>query len=171
MKIAFLDRDGTIIEDYKDSQWSFIEKPIFVSTAIETLQFLSSRDFKIIIITNQYLIEEGIITMKQFNNINNQIIDILRKNNIEVLDIFFCPHARNTECNCRKPNVGMLLKAIEKYAEVDLSNSFVCGDSDCDVEMGLRMKLKSFGINNKTNFLSADYTRINKLSDLMMYIT
>ncbi|MCM3744358.1 hypothetical protein M3193_09405 [Sporosarcina luteola] len=53
MKIAFFDRDGTIIQDYSDEKWSSITQPKFLPGSIETLQEVMQRGFKIIVITNQ----------------------------------------------------------------------------------------------------------------------
>ena len=54
MKIAFFDRDGTIIEDYLDHEWTRIKRPIFIEGSINTLKEVIKKGYKIIIITNQY---------------------------------------------------------------------------------------------------------------------
>ena len=69
MKVAFFDRDGTIIEDYPDNVWTEVKEPKFIEGAIEVLQNLIQLDYKIIIITNQYLINEGFITLDQYTRI------------------------------------------------------------------------------------------------------
>jgi D-glycero-D-manno-heptose 1,7-bisphosphate phosphatase len=53
---------------------------------------------------------------------------------LELLDIFCCPH-NNNECDCRKPKPGMLLQAAEQY-NIDLSASWMIGDSATDIEAG-----------------------------------
>ena len=53
-------------------------------------------------------------------------------NNIDILDVFFCPHGPESTCNCRKPKPGMLLDAKEKY-NIDMDNSWMIGDKEADV--------------------------------------
>ena len=67
MKVAYIDRDGTINKDYPDADWRAIKEPEFLPNAIEGLKQLSSMGFKLIIITNQYLINDGIITQSDYH--------------------------------------------------------------------------------------------------------
>jgi D-glycero-D-manno-heptose 1,7-bisphosphate phosphatase len=128
MKVAFLDRDGTIIEDYEDHAWSVVEKPIFLPKAIEGLKKIRESGYEIIIITNQYLIGENIITIEQYHKITALMLDELRRHGVEIFDIFFCPHSRNTNCQCRKPKTGMIDAALKKYPTIYLPSSFLAGD-------------------------------------------
>ncbi len=103
--VAFLDRDGTIIKDYPDSMRGDIKFPEFLEGLIEVLQRIKNIDFEIIIITNQYLIGEGIVTLEGYQNFNNLFLKTLNQNGINVLDVFYCPHAKNQNCNCIKPGL------------------------------------------------------------------
>lgn len=147
MKIAFLDRDGTIIEDYEDEKWREIEKPVFLKGAIEALKIIKQKGYEIIIVTNQYLINERIITLDQYKKINQRFLNYLNANNIKVLDVFFCPHSKEEKCDCFKPKPGLIKQALEKYPNIDLSNSFIVGDSKSDVKLGKHFNLLCFGIN------------------------
>ena len=53
-------------------------------------------------------------------------------NNIEILDVFHCPHSPNDRCSCRKPMPGMFLKAQKKY-DINMKNSWVIGDKEADI--------------------------------------
>ena len=88
MKIAFFDRDGTIIKDYPDEKWSTVTQPEFLTGSIETLQQVMRRGFKIIIITNQYLINEGYISIQQYEEMNEKMMKELTRHEIEILDVF-----------------------------------------------------------------------------------
>ncbi|MDX8047161.1 hypothetical protein SH601_14310 [Gracilibacillus sp. S3-1-1] len=70
MNIAFFDRDGTIIEDYPDHEWTFKKHPVFINGAIDTLQKVVNEGYQIIIVTNQYIINEGYITWEEYQHIN-----------------------------------------------------------------------------------------------------
>ena len=109
MKIAFFDRDGTIIKDYPDEKWSTVTQPEFLTGSIETLQQVMRRGFKIIIITNQYLINEGYISIQQYEEMNEKMMKELTRHEVEILDVFYCPHGRQEGCNCCKPQTGMIL--------------------------------------------------------------
>lgn len=146
MKVAFFDRDGTIIEDYPDSVWTGVDKPQFIDGAIEALQHLVQLNYKIIIITNQYLINEGYITIAQYTQITEKLLQELNNHDVPVLDIFYCPHSRDEECECHKPSPGLINQAIRKYPTINLADSFMIGDSECDVELALNFGIKGFGI-------------------------
>ena len=169
MKVAFFDRDGTIIEDYPDNIWSEVHEPKIIEGAIEVLQHLIRLDYKIIIITNQYLIDEGFITLDQYSKITEKLLLKLNNHNIEVLDLFYCPHSRNVECDCHKPNPGMIKKAIGKYPDINLANSFMIGDSECDVELALNIGIDGFGI-GVTSVQRDGFIYIKNIKELMSRI-
>ncbi|HHX69183.1 MAG: HAD family hydrolase [Miniphocaeibacter sp.] len=147
MKVAFLDRDGTINKDYKDEQWSKIEEPEILPGSIEGLKYLQNKGFKFIIITNQYIIGENYITTKQYKDFNIKLLEILKDNGINIEDIFYCPHSREEKCNCIKPKIGMIEQANRKYPSIDMSESIFIGDSKCDMELAENIGVKFFGIN------------------------
>ena len=146
MKIAFLDRDGTINKDYPDTAWAYIEKPEILPGAIEGMCELLARGYEIVIITNQYTIGEGFITLEQYQNFTNKLLTILNGNSVRVLDIFYCPHARTDNCDCCKPRTGLIEQALAKYPDINLNESFMCGDSVSDMECAKQMGLAFYGI-------------------------
>ena len=72
MKVAFLDRDGTIIADYPDAQWAHVQEPLFLDGAIDALRSIRAKGYAIIVVTNQYLIGEGFITPEQYQTLAEQ---------------------------------------------------------------------------------------------------
>jgi len=114
MKVAFFDRDGTIIEDYPDHKWTHIKDPVFLADSIETLKGVNQRGYEIIIITNQYLLNEGFISIEQYKDITEKMMDVLTRQGVKILDIFYCPHSRTEGCNCIKPRTGMIAEAMKK---------------------------------------------------------
>ena len=147
MNVAFLDRDGTIIKDYPDKDLANVKYPEFLEGSIKTLKYIKSKNFETIIITNQYLIGEGIITLEEYMKFNNLFLKILNGNDVNILDVFYCPHARNQNCNCRKPNPGLINQALNKYPSIDLDESFYVGDSLCDMQLAKNFNLTFYGIN------------------------
>ena len=158
MKVAFLDRDGTIVRDYPDREWVNIKTPEFLEGSIETLKHIKNKGFEIIIITNQYLIGEKIITLEDYQSFNDLFLKTLKRNSVDILDVFYCPHARSEKCNCIKPNPGLINQALHKYPDIDLKESFYVGDSLCDMQLAKSFNLMFYGINlpckNQINDLS-----------------
>jgi len=70
-------------------------------------------------------------------------------------DIFFCPHTPDDHCSCRKSEIGMGLQAVEKY-DIDVSQSYMIGDKDKDIEFGSRLGCKrSIMVGEDTSFSDA----------------
>ncbi len=167
LKVAFLDRDGTIIKDYDEEEWKRKTEPEFLNGSIDALKKIRSMNYEIIIITNQEIINKKLISLGQYYKFTDKLLEKLKENNIQVLDILYCPHTDEEKCNCRKPKPGMVLKACEKY-NIDMNKSFVVGDTRSDEGLVEYFKLKFFGVNyspeNKNNL------RVNSLLDIIKYI-
>lgn len=170
MKVAFFDRDGTIIEDYPDHKWTYIKNPVFLTDSIQTLKRVNEKGYEIIIITNQYLINEGFISLEQYNDITEKMLYELSGQEIKVLDIFYCPHRRNEGCDCIKPQTGMIRKAIMKYPNINPEHSFMIGDSIVDVELAINMKIKGFGLGVGSTVNMKNIHVLDNLKDLLAYI-
>ena len=146
-KVIFLDRDGTInVEKSYLHKWEDFE---FEKNAIEGLKKLKNLGYEFIVVTNQSGIGRGYYTEEDLVTLNNQMTKKLKEFGIEILECFYCPHhpekgigKYKVDCNCRKPNPGMLLEGIKKY-DVDIENSFMIGDKKGDLEAGKKAGLKS----------------------------
>ncbi len=132
-KALFLDRDGVINIDsgyvYK------IEDFIFCDGVFEALRHFQNLGYLIIIITNQSGIGRGYYKKEDFVNLTNYMLDEFKKKNIHVKKVFFCPHAPEEKCTCRKPKPKMILDAIKEF-DIDTKNSIMVGDKLSDVEAG-----------------------------------
>lgn len=151
MKVAFFDRDGTIIYDYPDNEWQGITQPVFLPHAKKAMKHVLNHGYEIIIITNQYLIGEEIITKKQYLDLTELMIKELRESGVDILDIFYCPHARDEKCNCRKPLTGLVNQALNRYPSIVLEESFIVGDSVCDIQLAQNLNMTSYGIRVKSD--------------------
>jgi len=130
IKTIFLDRDGVINKE--KGYLHKIKDFEFISGVFETCRYLQGLNYKIIIITNQSGISRGLYTENDFQIINNWMISEFKKNDINILDVFHCPHSPESNCNCRKPKPGMLIKAKNKY-KIDMQNSWMLGDKESDI--------------------------------------
>lgn len=168
MKVAFLDRDGTIIEDYEDEIWRDVTEPTFLDGSIDALKGITLKGYEIIVITNQYLINEEIITLEQYQDFTRKFAKVIKENGAKILDIFYCPHSKEKNCSCMKPKDGLIKMALEKHSEISLKDSFIVGDSLCDIELGEKLGIKTFGIGidqREGNTLS-----LNSLGDVLKYL-
>ena len=168
MKVAFIDRDGTIIKEYPDEEWRYVTEPILLKDSLEGIIGIRKKGYEIIIVTNQYLINEGIITLSQYKTFTESLIQELVRNGITILDVFYCPHSRDENCDCIKPKTGLIDMALERYSEIELSKSFVAGDSMCDVELGHKLGIRTFGINIKLQL--ENYISVESLLDIVKYL-
>ena len=130
IKTIFLDRDGVINKE--KGYLHKIKDFEFISGVFETCRYLQGLNYKIIIITNQSGISRGLYTENDFQIINNWMISEFKKNDINILDVFHCPHSPESNCNCIKPKPGMLIKAKNKY-KIDMQNSWMLGDKESDI--------------------------------------
>lgn len=145
MKVAFLDRDGTIVRDYPDEEWRGRTEPEFLDGSIEGSKALQDAGYHLIIITNQYIIGEGHISIQEYEIFTQKLLHRLHAEGVNILDIFYCPHSRNDGCSCCKPAPGLIEQAIAKYP-IDLSLSLFVGDSISDQKLAQHFGLSFYGI-------------------------
>jgi D-glycero-D-manno-heptose 1,7-bisphosphate phosphatase len=138
---VFIDRDGTIMEDCQ--YCSRPEDVRIFSGVLEALRRLKSQGFKLIIITNQSGIGRGLFTLDQYREVEAEVLRQLGDGLIEAT--YYCPDAPGQHSNCRKPAPGMVLKATRDH-EIDLSGSFLIGDSEIDVDCAHNARVRAIRV-------------------------
>lgn len=98
--------------------------------------------YEIIIITNQSGIERGYYTKKQFLKLTEWMIKEFNKNGINILKVYYCPHTPDENCNCRKPNTGMIDNATSDY-QINLEKSWLIGDKNSDIKTAKNASIKN----------------------------
>jgi len=135
-KIAvFVDRDGTICKDvhYMSDPSQFELLP----TVAEGIALLNRLGVKVIVVTNQSGVARGYFTEEDLNNIHRHMVKVLLEKGARIDGIYYCPHHPDEGCHCRKPNIGLLLKAAKEF-NLDLKSCFIIGDRALDIEAGRR---------------------------------
>ena len=132
-KAIILDRDGVLIED-KNYSYKIGDLEVLPGV-IEGLKQLQE-EFIFFIVTNQSGIGRGYYTVEDFHKYNNHLIAILEDNDIKIEKTFFCPHVREDNCDCRKPN-PKYLKEIADQWDIDLESSWMIGDHPSDIQFGI----------------------------------
>jgi D-glycero-D-manno-heptose 1,7-bisphosphate phosphatase len=136
---VFVDRDGTICFDKH-----YLADPAgleFIPTVVDGLRKLTKAGVPIIIVTNQSGVARGYFTEGTLVKIHKELVKILEKQGVSILDIFYCPHMPDAGCDCRKPAPGLLIRASKKHG-IELSKSYVIGDRMMDVELAHKVNAK-----------------------------
>ena len=160
-KAVFLDRDGVINKERKDYVKSIKEFQI-LDNIPEAIKMLKEKGFLVIVITNQSAINRGLVTIEILNEIHNHFQKFLKENNTSIDDFYFCPHRPNENCQCRKPNPGMLIKAAQEH-DIDMNQSFMIGNSLTDVQAAEKAGCKGILINHNQTLLEliTDSIKVN----------
>ena len=173
MKVALLDRDGTVIVDPPDLRVDEIEKIELFDDSITALKYLADNDFAVIYATNQAGIEEGRLTEDEFWKIHEEVLSRLSESGVKVLKTYMNGEMkRDDNTEWRKPGPKMLLQAAEDF-DLDLSQIYYVGDNQSDIDAALNAGCKG-GIlvktaNENVKSSNAIYTA-PKLTDAVKYI-
>jgi D-glycero-D-manno-heptose 1,7-bisphosphate phosphatase len=134
-RAVFLDRDGTIIYDV-----GYPRNPQQVRLLPgvgKVLADLRKRGFLLVLVSNQSGIGRGLVTLEEAKQVHRQVVSSLADYDVQLDAAYYCPHAPQDECHCRKPSPAMILQAAEEL-DVDLTRSFIVGDKPGDIEAGKR---------------------------------
>ena len=143
-KAIFLDRDGTI-----NKYVGFLTKPEqfeLLPGVVDAIKMINKSGYLAIVVTNQPVIARGDCTWEELLKIHNKMETELGKEGAFLDAIYICPHHKERgfegerpeykfDCECRKPKPGLLLQAAKDY-NIDLSQSYMIGDSDNDLNAG-----------------------------------
>ena len=127
-KALFLDRDGIVNIDkghvYKISDFEFTP---YVFDIIN-----SFKGYKVVIVTNQAGIAKGLYKVKDYEILNEYMLNAFKEKGVTIDGVFYCPHKDEDNCDCRKPKPGLFIKAAHDL-NLDLENSVAFGDKMSDL--------------------------------------
>lgn len=143
-KAIFLDRDGTI-NRYVGFLTNIDDFELIEGTA-EAIKKINALGYLAIVVTNQPVIARGELSFEGLEEIHNKMETLLGEKGAYLDAIYYCPHHPHKgyqgecpelkiDCQCRKPKPGMLLKAANEF-NIDLSQSWMVGDSENDIRAG-----------------------------------
>ena len=140
-RIAFVDRDGTIIEEPDDFQIDAFEKLSFVPGAISGLRSLLDHGFALVLVSNQDGLGTDAFPEEQFAGPHALMQRVLKSEGVHFIDERICPHLPNAACSCRKPAVGLLhdYLARDDWSRAD---SVVIGDRTTDLELATNLGVR-----------------------------
>ncbi len=168
---VFLDRDGTVNKYNglinREDQFELEDN------AIEAIKRINQSGYLAIIVTNQPVVARGMCAIEDVELIHKKMTTLLGEEGAYLDTIVFCPHHPDKgypeenplykiKCTCRKPQIGMIERVVDIY-NIDLSKSYMVGDSTIDIQTGINAGLKTIllqtgqaGTDNKYNVVS-DY--------------
>jgi len=139
-KAVFIDRDGVI--NREKEYLHRIEDFEFIDGVFDACRMFRDQGYRIIIVTNQSGIGRGYYSEQEYARLTEWMVAQFSGQGIVITDVFFCPHhperaegEYRLACDCRKPQPGMLLAAVQKH-QIDLSRSLMFGDKEADIQAG-----------------------------------
>ncbi|HUQ48537.1 MAG TPA: HAD family hydrolase [Gemmatimonadaceae bacterium] len=132
---VFLDRDGTIIHDAH--YLSRPDKVHLIAGAAEAIARINTAMIPVIVITNQSGIGRGYFTLEDYSAVASRLDSLLADFGAHIDATYFCPHAPEDKCECRKPGDLLFRRAQAEIPSVDLAQSLYIGDRMRDIEAGL----------------------------------
>lgn len=132
MKLVILDRDGVVNYDSE----SYIKAPEEwrpIPGSLEAIAKLNQAGYHVVLATNQSGVGRGLFEVSTLNAIHDKMHRALAQIGGRIDAIFFCPHAQEANCECRKPKAG-LLDEIARRFNVDLKDVPNIGDSLRDLQ-------------------------------------
>ena len=142
MKAVFLDRDGLI--NRQAAPHCYIcrrEDFAFLPGVPEAIRQLNEAGYLVLVVTNQRGVARGMLTPSQLEDVHRYMREELAKLGAHIDGIYVCPHDEG-ECDCRKPGIGLFLKA-ERDFSIDRARSWMVGDSATDAEAGEHYGVRS----------------------------
>ena len=134
----FIDRDGTLnveknyLHLWQDWEW--------IPGAVEAIKHFNAAGYLVIVTSNQAGVARGLYSEADIDALHHQVDADLQRQGGRIDAYYYCPHHPEhgavRDCDCRKPEPGMLLQAAREH-EIDLASSYMIGDKVSDVEAGL----------------------------------
>ena len=148
---VFLDRDGTLNQEVGGVTRA--EDLVLLPGVPEAIRALNHSGMRAVVVTNQPVVAKGFCSENDLRMIHNKLETQLGEQHAFLDRILYCPHHPEKgfagerpelkfDCDCRKPNVGMIRRAVEQL-NIDLASSWLIGDSTTDLQTAHNAGLRS----------------------------
>ena len=153
VKVLFIDRDGTLIEEPPDNQVDGLDKIKLVRGVVPALIDLADSGYRFVMVTNQDGLGTPAFPESGFQVCQDFVISMFESQGIEFDEVFVCPHRDEDRCECRKPRTGLLTRYLAD-TDLDMENSAVIGDRDTDIALAGKLGLQGFLISSDSDWAS-----------------
>jgi imidazoleglycerol-phosphate dehydratase/histidinol-phosphatase len=145
MKVVFVDRDGTLVEEPPDEQVDALHKIRFMPGVFAALTQLRDAGYRFAIVTNQDGLGTASFPTENYERAQGFIVDAFASQGIVFDAVFVCPHFRADGCDCRKPSTKLVTDWVRDHG-VDLAASAMIGDRDTDLEFAARLGVRGLRV-------------------------
>ena len=144
-KVAFLDRDGVINVAPPAGHYVLHWRQFrFAEGALDMLRALADKGYRLVVATNQQGVGKGLMSAPALAAIHRKLRAASAAQGAPIDALFSCPHLAAQDCACRKPKPGLIHEALRRLPySVDLSRSWMIGDSPRDIEAGAAAGLRT----------------------------
>lgn len=139
MKLVFLDRDGVINEFPGNGNYvTKLKEFHFIPRSLDAIRLLTAEGYSIFVISNQAGVGKGIYSQQKLNHITRNMLVEIKKTGGKIKKVFYCTHRSNEGCDCRKPGIGLVRRALESMNKsIHLAKkAFFVGDTEVDILAG-----------------------------------
>jgi imidazoleglycerol-phosphate dehydratase/histidinol-phosphatase len=143
VKVLFIDRDGTLIEEPPDNQVDALDKVKLVPGVIPALVQLADSGYRLVMVTNQDGLGTDSFPEDNFRLCQDFVVALFESQGIVFEQVLVCPHRPDDGCDCRKPRTGLLTRYLAE-TDIDTERSAVIGDRETDMQMAEKIGLQGF---------------------------
>ncbi len=158
LKVLFIDRDGTLIEEPHDNQVDALEKVRLVPGVMNALLHLKDHGYRFVMVSNQDGLGTPSFPRSDFDRCQDHVLSLFDSQGIRFDEVFICPHRAEDACDCRKPKTGLLTQFLAR-TELDTSACAVIGDRVSDTELAHALGFRAFQLGSGAPPLGWDDVR------------
>ena len=139
MKVVFLDRDGVINEFPGNGLYVTRVKDFhFIPRSLDALKRLTEDGYNIFVVSNQAGVGKGVYSKKKLDQITGHMMKNVEANGAKIDEVLYCTCKSSDACNCRKPRLGNIIKALELIDKTidDAKHAYFVGDTEVDIKAG-----------------------------------
>ena len=144
-RVAFVDRDGTLIEEPSDFQVDSLAKLKLAQGVVPALRRLQDAGFDLVMVSNQDGLGTDSFPQKDFDEPHEFLLTLFASQGIGFAEVFVCPHFAEDGCDCRKPLTG-LVNAFLRERAVDREASVMIGDRETDLRFAENLGVRGFRV-------------------------
>lgn len=155
----FLDRDGVFNHQIIDDYVKQVHELKIIDGVPQAIADFTKLFGKLLVVTNQQGIGKQLMTVDDMHHLNGYIENLIETYGGKLDKIYFAPQLREENSNYRKNGTGMGLHAKYDYPDIDFNKSILIGDSESDIDFGIKLGMKTIMLKNNRNLTTkADYT-------------